>query len=205
MSQSQFNFYKSFPTGFTCLDENKRPMLCFFTMNTIWSNHYPCELDYDERRFNSSEQMYMWLRACHFKDFVAAETFLSLKNAMDVKKKSLEPDVVKGFNRLEWSNVKMEKMALCLLVKFGQIRSLNKALEDSIGLLVETSPKDNFWGSACTVFNICRQPTWRGQKFLGSMLTQLRKMLKSDWAIAIQDGTVLAQMMTLEACAYELV
>ena len=41
---------------------------------------------------------------------------------MDVKKKSLEPDFVRGFNRLEWSKVKIEKMALCLLVKFGQIR-----------------------------------------------------------------------------------
>ena len=50
------------------------------------SNWYPCKIKYKGLDFSSSEQLFMWMKAKHFKDEEIASEILKCKTPKEAKK-----------------------------------------------------------------------------------------------------------------------
>lgn len=149
----------------------------FFTKNTIFSNHFACDMVYDNKLFRSAEHLYYYLRAVEFSDLSTAEAFRQAANAKIVKELSKEHPL-RRFNQVIWHRVRIYKMAITLVTKFSQNSGLRQSLcHTNPHLLVEMSKYDDFWGCGRDVDDIIFDgQIGRGHNVLGKLLTQLREM-----------------------------
>jgi ribA/ribD-fused uncharacterized protein len=132
-----------------------------------FSNFYPCTFTYAGRKFNCSEQAFMWAKATYFKD---DETAIKIMSESDPKKIKKLGRTVKDFNDEEWSKVRYNFMLTINMAKYSQNEDLKNILLSTINrTIVEDSPFDYIWG-------IGKNGT--GQNLLGKVLMETRDWLR---------------------------
>lgn len=132
-----------------------------------FSNFYPCEFFWEGRRFNCSEQAFMWSKARCFHDDEIANQILLETDPKKIKKLGRQ---VKGFNEEFWAEVRYRNMLLINHEKYRQNPELRKILlSTGDAKIVEDSPFDYIWG-------IGRDGT--GQNLLGQVLMSVRQYYK---------------------------
>lgn len=153
--------------------------VCFW--GSIFSNWAPCRFITDDTRaWCSSEQYFMYLKACSFNDYETANEIYQSDNPEDAKALGRK---VKNFSEEVWEKIKYETMHMAVYSKFSQ----NKKLKDELlsseyegKLFVEGSPFDKIWGVGliwdCP--EIADEKNWRGENLLGKVLDQVREELK---------------------------
>lgn len=129
-----------------------------------FSNFHPCTFTWSGRKFNCSEQAFMWVKATYFKD---DETAIKILSESDPKKIKKLGRTVKDFNDEEWSKVRYNFMLRINHEKYRQNLDLRKILLSTGDItIVEDSPFDYIWG-------IGRDGS--GQNLLGKVLMEVRK------------------------------
>lgn len=142
-----------------------------------FSNWYPCLFILDGRKFSSSEQYYMYMKAVIFDDEASQKLILSTNNCKTQKELGRK---VKGFSEVEWKKHREEVMLNGLRAKFSQSSILkDKLLNTGDSILVEASPVDIVWGVGLSKDNpkIYNQEKWRGMNLLGKCLMKIREEL----------------------------
>lgn len=130
--------------------------------------------------FESSEQLFMYLKACYFGDSEIAKKILETRSPKEAKSLGRK---VRGFNEGLWEKAREEKMMIALKYKLAswplfQAELLN---EDYKGkTFVEASPYDKIWGIGLGEDNpeVNNKSSWRGLNLLGKLLTELRDSIK---------------------------
>lgn len=133
-----------------------------------FSNFHPCSFTWEGRKFNCSEQAFMWAKATYFKD---DETAIKIMSESDPKKIKKLGRTVKDFNDEEWSIVRYNFMLSINMAKYSQNEDLkNILLSTGNQTIVEDSPYDYIWGIG---------KNGVGQNLLGKVLMETRDWLKS--------------------------
>ena len=155
-----------------------------------WWNSVPA-IQYDGHTFSSSEAIFMYLKAKHFKD---EETAAKIVEAD--KKTYAQPDgrwravkrlgkQVKNFSDREWAGPNRKAMATALKQKALYDEEFKRVLLDPqyAGMtFVEASPYDRIWGIGISATTAMKKGVsgWKGHNFLGRALTDLRNELRPD-------------------------
>ena len=147
----------------------------FFYGETCFSNFYPCKINNERHTFCSSEQYYMYLKACFFFDTEIAKQILESKTPREAKKLGRK---VKGFDEVKWDIVREKIMYEVVYEKFRQNEELRNELlsKKYDGLyFVEASPWDKIWGIGCD-YRQSPKSEW-GLNLLGLTLNKVRNQL----------------------------
>ena len=69
-------------------DPNKTEYKLFNGPNTPLSNFFPCKIDYQECEYNSTEQVYQWIKAVDIGNTYIADEILAHNDPFAIKKLS---------------------------------------------------------------------------------------------------------------------
>ena len=147
-----------------------------FLSNWIPSNLH---IEYCDRVFTNSEQIFMWLKAVFFHDEETADKIIMFGHDPRVAKDLGRQ--VKNYNEEEWAKVREQKMHDAIMLKFQSSKSLYKQLMDTGDkILVEGTPFDPIWGVKIKWDDdrILDEKNWKGQNLLGKVLMDVRTELK---------------------------
>lgn len=176
-----------------CSDEG----YAYFYMDVPLSNWWDSvpAIKYDGHTFNSSEAIFMYLKAKHFKDEETA-----VKIVKTDKKTYAQPDGrwravkrlgrrVKNYTDKEWAKHNRKAMATALKQKALYDEEFKRVLLDPqyAGMtFVEASEHDPIWGIGIDANTAMREGKagWKGHNFLGRALTDLRDELRPDLKIS---------------------
>jgi len=145
------------------------------------SNWIPSNLDieYDGKVFTNSEQLFMYFKAMHFKDFEMAKDIIEYgtkpREAKDMGRK------VMNYNEEEWAKLRENAMHIAVKAKFESDEELkNKLLSTGDKILVEGTPFDGIWGVKIKWDDdrILDEKNWNGLNLLGKVLMDVREELK---------------------------
>lgn len=145
-------------------------------------------LDGDE--FNTAEQAMMVGKARVFGDRLVAAKILATRDAR--KQKALGRQV-RGFDNAVWDQHKVDIVRRANLAKFRQNKGLRRKLfQTGDRVLVEASPLDAIWGIGLDAEAARQTPpdAWPGQNLLGKVLTEVREVLRAEFA----DEAVLVEV-----------
>lgn len=140
--------------------------------------------------FTSTEQGFMYIKAITFGDNVAAQKILNTDDPNRCRKLGRQ---VKGYNDAEWAKIRYDVFYTLNWAKYTQDKKLQEKLLDPQfdgKKFVEASPIDKIWGIGYAEDNPNIEFTdmYWGKNYLGRILTNIRKRLKSakgsdDWNI----------------------
>lgn len=140
--------------------------------------------------FTSTEQGFMYIKAITFGDNVAAQKILNTDDPNRCRKLGRQ---VKGYNDAEWAKIRYDVFYTLNWAKYTQDKKLQEKLLDPQfdgKKFVEASPIDKIWGIGYAEDNpnIEFADMYWGKNYLGRILTNIRKRLKSakgsdDWNI----------------------
>ncbi len=136
------------------------PYKCF-------SNFYPCEFMFHNKKFNCSEQAFMWMKAFIFEDEDTAEEILKETSPYKIKKLGRK---VKNFDEDKWDEIRYDIMYQVNMAKYyynEDLRNILLCTGDSY--LFEDSPYDYIWGVG---------KTGNGRNLLGKVLMEIRDYYK---------------------------
>jgi ribA/ribD-fused uncharacterized protein len=150
--------------------------VCFYGENSPFSNWYKAPFKYRGIQFSSSEQHYMWRKAVYFHDAETAQKILATNNPKTQKHLGGQVD---GYNDTAWKKVCLKVMKEGLMCKFHQNPDLKRQLLTTIGILVEASPYDKYWGVGLLLTDPAIQScvNWEGSNHLGYLLSEVREEL----------------------------
>lgn len=172
-----------------CSDEG----YAYFYMNVPlcnWWDSVPA-IQYDGHAFNSSESIFMYLKAKYFGDEETAAKIVEMDNKTDVQVKDRCRAIkklgekVKGLDDSVWAGPNRKAMKTALTYKAMYDEEFKKVLLDPqyAGMtFCEASKYDKIWGigiDAKTAMKVGRAG-WKGHNFLGRALTELRNELRPD-------------------------
>ena len=140
--------------------------------------------------FTSTEQGFMYIKAITFGDNITAQKILNTNDPNRCRKLGRQ---VKGYNDAEWAKIRYDVFYTLNWAKYTQDKKLQEKLLDPQfdgKKFVEASPIDKIWGIGYGEDNPNIEFTdmhW-GKNYLGRILTNIRKRLKSakgsdDWNI----------------------
>lgn len=143
--------------------------------NGYLSNWYLCEtkIPFDEYLFETSEHVFMYLKAKCFGDITTARKIVTCKTARGVKALGQQ---VKNFDESVWEACREEAMIAALKAKFesnDHLRAKLKATRKDV--LVEASPYDRIWGIGISVADAKKGIKWKGLNLLGKCLMKVRE------------------------------
>ena len=144
------------------------------------SNWYPCIFMVEDKRFNNSEQAFMWLKAKFFKDEEIATAILAETNPRYAKALGRK---VKGFQAEPWMVNGYLFMIEANHAKFTQNEDLKEILlSTGDKTLVEASPYDKIWGIGLHWENddVLDETKWQGMNLLGRALMEVRNVIKQE-------------------------
>ena len=124
--------------------------------------------------FNCAEQYMMYKKAVHFGDKDIARQIMETSQPREQKELGR---AVKGFRKDEWERVCIPIVYRGNYFKFIQNPKLLRKLITTAGTtLVEASPTDILWGVGLSENDplIHDRKNWRGQNWLGEVLTRVR-------------------------------
>jgi ribA/ribD-fused uncharacterized protein len=148
-----------------------------------FSNFHPAPIHYWENGikyfFPTSEHMFMWQKARHFKDEISANAILNVEHPRDAKKIGRK---VSNFDNNEWAKVRYEKMLRAVTLKFTQNEDLREFLLSKRfdgKHFVEASPFDEIWGIGYDENHVFAddETKWKGLNLLGKCLDEVRDNL----------------------------
>lgn len=145
------------------------------------SNFIPSDLhiEFNNKIFSNSEQLFMYLKAMYFHDIETADKII--KEGVYPKSAKALGRQVKNYNESEWSKVREEKMYIAVMAKFSFNEELKqKLLKTYPKILVEGTPMDPVWGVMIKWDDdrILDEKNWKGQNLLGKVLMRVRNDLK---------------------------
>ena len=140
--------------------------------------------------FTSTEQGFMYIKAITFGDNVTAQKILNTDDPNRCRKLGRQ---VKGYNDAEWAKIRYDVFYTLNWAKYTQDKKLQEKLLDPQfdgKKFIEASPIDKIWGIGYAEDNPNIEFTdmYWGKNYLGRILTNIRKRLKSaegsdDWNI----------------------
>jgi ribA/ribD-fused uncharacterized protein len=131
----------------------------------------------DSHVFYTTEHMFMYVKACTFKDKEAMQKIVTAKTPREAKEIGRS---VKNFNSEIWDLHKYSVMFAANMLKYQASPILRQKLLATANLtLVEANPRDLIWSCGLSadnpdIFNVSK---WTGQNLLGDVLMQVRKEL----------------------------
>ncbi len=152
----------------------------FWSNSSPFSNWHRIEFEIEGKRFNSSEQYMMYMKAILFEDTEAAEKILQATNPG--KQKALGRQV-QNFIPEIWEKHCKTIVYDANHAKFTQNENILKSLLKTKGTtLVEASPVDFIWGIGLAEDDprAKDRKQWRGKNWLGEVLTELRENLITE-------------------------
>uniref|UniRef100_A0AC35U8R3 DUF1768 domain-containing protein n=1 Tax=Rhabditophanes sp. KR3021 TaxID=114890 RepID=A0AC35U8R3_9BILA len=161
-------------------NEQGESFVCFYSKNSVFSNHYPCSFTVDDIQFNCSEQYFIYGKAITFKDKKMAKDILMENDP--VKQKRLGRKV-KDFDKVVWDKEGYNCMKRGLKAKFSQNKDLEEILlSTKDAFIVECAARDRLWGIGCGISNPDRlnRKAWKGQNLLGKVLMEVRSSLSKQ-------------------------
>lgn len=129
------------------------------------------------RKFPTSEHLFMYLKAVHYKDWETANKILIVESPKDAKKLGRE---VKGFDQADWEKVR-EDMMFTAIINRGSVDDKYKNMilkPDWLDLeFVEASPYDKVWGIGLSESDprANDKSKWPGLNLLGKCLCEARR------------------------------
>ena len=140
--------------------------------------------------FSSTEKGFMYIKAITFGDSVTASKIMKIDDPNQCRKLGRQ---VKGYKDSEWEKIRYDVFYTLNWAKYTQDKELQKKLLDPKfdgKKFVEASPIDKIWGIGYAEDNpnIEYAQIYWGKNYLGRILTNIRKRLKSakgsdDWNI----------------------
>ena len=132
------------------------------------------------RSFKTSEHLFMYLKARHFKDW---DTALEIIKAETPKEAKALGRKVKNFSETEWKRVRESAMFTALVSRFGVDQKFQDLLlkpEWESLEFVEASPYDKVWGIGLGEmdFGAENKSSWKGLNLLGKCLNEARRYEK---------------------------
>jgi ribA/ribD-fused uncharacterized protein len=145
------------------------------------SNWIPSDLSIEAfgEIFTNSEQLYMWLKAMHFRDKETAKRIVEEGTSPRVAKDLGR--LVKNYDDKEWDKIREGQMYIAVKAKFESSELLKeKLLNTGDRILVEGTPFDPVWGVMIKWDDdrILDEKNWKGQNLLGKVLMKVREELK---------------------------
>ena len=130
-----------------------------------------------QRQFQTSEHMFMYLKAVHFKDWETAEKIVKAASPKEAKDLGRE---VKNFDEAEWEKVRENAMFTTVYYRSQYDRPfLDRVMKSEWSNLefVEASPYDKIWGIGLSEDNpdADDKSKWPGLNLLGKCITELRR------------------------------
>lgn len=140
--------------------------------------------------FSSTEKGFMYIKAITFGDLTTALKIMKTDDPNQCRKLGRQ---VKGYKDSEWEKIRYDVFYTLNWAKYNQDKELQKKLLDPQfdgKKFVEASPIDKIWGIGYAENNpnIEYAQIYWGKNYLGRILTNIRKRLKSvngsdDWNI----------------------
>lgn len=152
-------------------------LVLFFGNNDICSNFYLCEVYYDGYIFNSSEQLFMYLKATFFKDWEIAEAIRKVETPREAKALGRK---VRNYNNELWDKYRDYYMLETLMAKYVNcLKFRNFLLENKDKTFVEASPYDSIWGIKLSEDDpkALNPSQWKGENRLGKCINRLISIL----------------------------
>ena len=162
------------------VDSSGRPLLLFNTGLSPFSNFYNAPFKVHEEEYRTSEQYYQYWKAAYFGDLRRA---LAIRNEPRPGKCKHLAKNIQNFDPNVWRQVAPLIMQQALLAKFRQHDAIRKKLVGTGDvILVEASPFSTYWGSGLDIFDDNHKELWkwRGANMLGTILTQVRDILRDE-------------------------
>lgn len=146
--------------------------------NSVFSNFYIIEFEYEGHIFSCTEQAFMWEKARYFGDEEIANEILCTTVPIEAKRLGR---MVKNFDEKEWSDVCFQIMYDVNLEKWKKMSEL--LLSTGSKILVEASPFDKIWGVGLSEYNdlILDENNWKGLNLLGKVLMRVREELVIEY------------------------
>jgi ribA/ribD-fused uncharacterized protein len=145
------------------------------------SNFIPKDLNiyYMGFNFNTSEQLFMYIKAKFFNDHDKAHEIATKgQEPRDAKRMGRE---IQGYDDETWSKYREEAMYKAVRLKFlSDSKLMNQLLDTGDKILVEGTPMDPIWGVMIKWDDdrILDEKNWKGQNLLGKVLMRVRNDLK---------------------------
>lgn len=148
--------------------------------NKELSNFYETNFKMDGIEYKSAEHAFEAIKAKTFGD---DETFAKILKAKSAQSAKSFGNKVKGFNEEAWKEKQDEVMKSILRAKFTQNLDLRKKLLDTDDkVLANADSRDKYWGIATSAnTTMAKDPKkWKGENKLGTMLEEVRAVLKAE-------------------------
>jgi ribA/ribD-fused uncharacterized protein len=151
----------------------------YFWTNWLSNWHY-CNIKYHDIIFNTSEQLFMYLKAYYFGDDKSVGKIINSKIPKEAKDFGR---LVKNFDLKEWEYERENAMFIACYEKFNQNEYLKeKLLKTNDKILVEGNIYDNIWAVGIDYRDeaIEDKKNWTGLNLLGKCLMEVREKLKEE-------------------------
>lgn len=138
----------------------------------------PGGIIYNKKKFNTSEHLFMWLKAYSFGDF---DTMNKIEHAKTPKEAKQLGRKVMGFDEMIWKKNKEFCMSIALKYKAESWPEFKNLLINTPQTFVEASPYDRIWGIGLGENSpgIEDPKNWAGENLLGKCLCKVREELKN--------------------------
>ncbi len=153
---------------------SEQDVICFKGKDCVFSNMYPCKLNFDELEFNCSESAYQWRKAMDINEPEIAQRILLAENGFEAKAIARE---LSAEDVDEWKEAHSVKvMERVVDAKFQQVAEFREELLGSGSfILVEATP-NKFWSAGLLENKArkCKPSYYPGENMLGKILMGLR-------------------------------
>lgn len=164
-----------------------------YFLGSYLSNFYKIKFKYvldttkEEVIFDSSEQLFMWFKAYHFKDEEIANKILKAKEPNHAKPlgrlvSDYRDGTKKPFDEIEWDKVRYNYMLKALRAKFKEKEMSKALLNTGDKILVEGSPVDTVWAVGLNYNDnrILDPNNCLGTNLLGKALMEIRDEIRGE-------------------------
>ena len=147
----------------------------------IFSNWAATPLYFDNRRFSSSEHLFMYTKAKLFNDQNIMHKLQSPGlSQLEIKQLGRQ---VQNFKQDTWDKHKYHFMYVATLAKAQQNPLFRSSLSGTNNtLIIEASPRDNIWGAGIKASDprISNPSDWPGENALGTILMMVRSEINAE-------------------------
>lgn len=159
----------------------------YFWNGELSNKYQKAPFDYKGKRFQNSEQAFMWEKAMQFGDDHTANLILERSNPKviyDLGK------VVNGYDDKEWKSIKFEVQCMINYAKFTF--PANQSLQDLLlgtedKTIVYCDPYNEQWGIGLhwKDTTIEDESNWKGENLLGKALMKVRDQIRKGYATGL--------------------
>ena len=160
--------------------------LAFHGRISIYSNFFPCSIKIGNTRYNCTEQFYQHEQCLFYGDAQAARKIMLQLDPIEMKKISKNVASRDSQKEKQWLEQAWQVMKNGVQLKFQQNRALLEELMKTTETFVEANQYDRHWGVGLPISDrgVLDPTKWRGNNWLGKILTEVRAELKGHYQLA---------------------